>query len=176
MASRANRPPHLGVLAGARELADYAEVTLERARQLTLSPWWDLLPTDYVGGRFVYSYPHAVQLLADHGYPKRLHPEYRNRRTRSQPAPRMLPERKHLKVLAGIGEIAHIAHVPTSRATQMTKEDWWSVTPLDHLAGGTLYPYRPVALCLKRQGYPRVYKTIGEKLEAQAKAVSRRAE
>lgn len=175
MASRANRPAHLGVLAGARELADYAEVTLERARQLTLSPWWDLLPMDYVGGRFVYSYPASVQLLSDHGYPRRQHPNYPRARPGTA-APRMIPERKHCKVLAGVGEIAKYARVPTSRATQMTKEDWWSVPPLDHLAGGTLYPYRAVAACLRRQGYPRAYKTIGQKLEAEAQAVSRRAE
>lgn len=167
MASRANRMPHLGVLAGARELADYAEVTLERARQITMLPWWTLPPVDYVGGRFVYSYPDAVQLMSDHGYPRSQNPGYPRSRTHA-PTPRMMPERKHCKVLAGVGEIARFARVPTSRATQMTKEDWWDVAPVDYLAGGTIYPYRAAAACLKRHGYPRAYKTIGQKLEAQA--------
>lgn len=169
MASPNNRLPHLGVLAAGRELAAYAEVSPERARQLTLMTWWTVEPLDYVGGRFVYSYPAAVRLLTQHGYPKRLHPNMtpvRRGRTGARAVP-VVPVRQHIGVLAGVGEIARAANVPTSRASQMTKETWWDVRPLDHLAGGTLYSYPEVVRCLTQNNYPRVHKTIGERLEAE---------
>jgi hypothetical protein len=171
MTARENRLPHRGVLAGGRELAAYAEVTPERARQLTLKKWWTLEPLDFIGGRFVYSYPAAVRLLNDHGYPRRLHPDFPPpvRARRGHAAQENPPKREHRGVLAGIGEIARTACVPTSRATKMTQEKWWTAQPLDHLAGGTVYSYPDVAKLLEDQGYPRRYKTIGARIEAQNK-------
>lgn len=169
MAAPGNRPPHLGILAATTEIAQFAEVTNERARQLTYVYWWDLSPLDFIGGRFVYDYPDVKKLLTAHHYPRRLHPD-RPKRVRVHPAPCDPPLREHRGVLAGIKEIARGAQVPTSRADQITRERWFTPRPIDHLAGGTVYSYPDVVACLTAQGYPRVYKTIGERMEAASRA------
>lgn len=172
MAAPGNRPPHLGVLAAGRELAAYAEVTPECARQITLRDWWTIPPLDFIGGRFVYSYPAAVTLLNYWGYPRRLHPDPRRPpRTKGGRIPRATPPRVHMGVLAGVGEIARFANVPTSRAAVMPAAPWWDVPALDHLAGGSVYSYPAVVECLTARSYPhRPRGTIGERMEASAVA------
>ncbi len=166
MAAPGNRPPHLGVLAATTEIATFAEVTNERARQLTKSHWWTVAPMDFIGGRFVYEYPATCALLTSHHYPRRLYPDHPKRVMRRNPPEFAAPERIHRGVLAGIKEIAQAACVPTSRADQITKESWFWPQPIDHLAGGTVFSYPDVMACLTERGYPRIHKTIGERMEA----------
>jgi hypothetical protein len=166
MAAPINRLPHLGVLAANAEIMAYAEVTKQYACQLTTNAWWNLPPIDFVGVRFVYDYGEVKKLLDEHGYPRRLHPDV-PRRPRT-PNGYEQPPRVNMRIFAGVKEIASIAQVPTSRAAQMTMEHWFWPVAVDHLAGGTVYRYPDVLKCLTKRGYPRVHKTIGERMEATA--------